>query len=686
MKTLTSRMKLEVIIAILIIGSCGINTVTSQDSDLLPGLCYSPFRDGQSPNDQIFPTEEEIIEDLLHIKKLTHVIRTYGVDTVLFTIPFNCNTIGLDCWPGAWISSDTIANNEQLSRLKEIGQANLPLTKCLMVGNEVLLFDVLPVETMIQYINQVKQAVPGVSVSTSEPWHVWLNYPELVDVCDIICIHVHPYWENIAAESAADFVYQKKQAVQEAYPDKQVVITETGFPSSGDPNGVSVPTDANQALFFEELLELVPEDLFLFSFANEEWKINEGSVGPYWGLHYSNRKPKPAMQQFLSYSRIIFGSFDNVYVCRTDGLEMDSTITPSLYPNGPSTIRFSPNGELITYKANDGYHNIIDWKTHEIPYVFLGKQRSELDNVFDPAGNAIFYGAYFSGIYNFILKDNLNFPFCGTPNSTYPHEPVVSPDYKKVAYIIHSGEHNYQVFTRIRSDASNQTLVHSGSGSLYDEKLDLQWISNENLILKNKNLQKIYVTDTAGEFLEIDPGIHFSRICPSPNRKYLAVYGGVDNLHLLHIDSLPEVYMDDMRIKANLLAFSPNDDYLATLLDEKIRIFDFDGNEYEYLSDESFDGVVTLDWSFGKDTINNQIYTNIGDVIFNELRLYPNPCRYHINFTNCIDKVSLVNMNGECLKEVFNVSMLELSNYPGGLYLVRMKKDNIDHTVKLVKL
>lgn len=663
-----------------------VTPVLSQDSDLLPGLCYSPFRDGQSPLNQTFPTEPEIIEDLILIKKITRVVRTYGIDTVLYSIPFHCHTLGINCWPGAWISSDTSGNRQQIERLIQIGQAGLSTTQVLTVGNEVLLFNTLPLETMLDYIDEVKQAVPLIPVSTSEPWHIWLNYPELAEACDILCVHVHPYWESVSAEEAAQYVYQKKQAVQDAYPDKLVVVTETGFPSSGEPNGAAIPSENNQAEFLEELFELMPENLFLFSFANEAWKIVEGSVGPHWGLYYSNRKPKPAMTQALSLSRIVFGSPDKIYTCPTNGAYIDSNIAPSLYKNGPATIRFSPNGNFISYKAFDGNHYIINCDTHEAPWVFAGKGRSERDQLFDPAGNAIYYGAYFSGIYQFVLKDSLNFPFCGTPNRTYPHEPVVSPDYKKVAYVIHSYEHNYKIYTRIRADASQQTELTFGNASHYDEKLDLQWLSNDKLIFKNANQQKIYLIDTTFDGYTIDPELNFKRIRVSPDKKYLAVFGGTSNLHFLSVDSLPEtVHKIDMGFKAKLLAFSPNENYFAAYYNNNIRIFDFDTMEYAFLINQSFQGIITLDWGFGRDTINGQIHAGIHQKEFGTIRAYPNPTYSLLKFSTLLDRIDLFNTNGQRIGSKNETDAIDLSCFPSGLYFIRAQKKQTSLTMKIIK-
>lgn len=64
-----------------------------------------------------------------------------------------------------------------------------------LVGNEAILRTDVTVPQQIANIERVKRQV-DVPVSTAEPWHVWLDHPELVAAVDYITVHILPYWEE----------------------------------------------------------------------------------------------------------------------------------------------------------------------------------------------------------------------------------------------------------------------------------------------------------------------------------------------------------------------------------------------------------------------------------------------------------------------------------------------------------
>ena len=70
-------------------------------------------------------------------------------------------------------------------------------------------------------------------VSTAEPWHVWLQNPELAEHVDYIAVHLLPYWEGIPVEQAVGYVEKRYDELKAKFPDKPIVIGEVGWPSNG---------------------------------------------------------------------------------------------------------------------------------------------------------------------------------------------------------------------------------------------------------------------------------------------------------------------------------------------------------------------------------------------------------------------------------------------------------------------
>ena len=85
---------------------------------------------------------------------------------------------------------------------------------------------------LIREIRNVKRNVK-VPVSTSEPWHVWLHYPELAREVDYLAVHILPYWDEKSDETPLEYLKSRIGMLKQAYPNKNIIVTEVGWPSNG---------------------------------------------------------------------------------------------------------------------------------------------------------------------------------------------------------------------------------------------------------------------------------------------------------------------------------------------------------------------------------------------------------------------------------------------------------------------
>ena len=263
----------------------------------LHGICYSPFRDGESPNLGIFPGIDAIKEDLSILSKMTLNIRTYGTDDVLYEIPRLCNEFHINCYVGGWISGDESFNRKSVNNLIQIANQRYDTTQGLIVGNEVLLRGDISESRLIEYIKKVKDTT-NIPVTTAETFQIYLKHPKIADVVDIILIHVHPYCDKISIINAPQYVLDKWKEVRLAYPQKDIIIGEVGWPSKGEICGVAVPSEENQKKFLEEFRLLAEKNgiqYFFFSAFDETWKKNGNEMEGHWGLHKTDRTKKPAL-------------------------------------------------------------------------------------------------------------------------------------------------------------------------------------------------------------------------------------------------------------------------------------------------------------------------------------------------------------------------------------------------------
>ena len=284
----------------------------TESTEKYEGVCYGPFRDNEAPG--YYPTLEEMREDISFISKLSNSIRTYGMRGTLSEIPKLCQEAVIDCYPGAWISKQKEYNEREIQSLIQVANQNLSCVKGLIVGNEVLLREDVSEDELIEYIRRVKDNTT-IPVSTAEIWGTWLEHPRLVENVDFIIVHIHPYWEGypygeghpyqerIPINEAAEHVVEKWMEVKAKYPNKRVIIGETGWPTQGAKIGEAVPTEENQKIFLSKFLQLAEEEriqYFYFDVFDEKWKEKfEGTVGAHWGLYYANGSLKPLLNDLI---------------------------------------------------------------------------------------------------------------------------------------------------------------------------------------------------------------------------------------------------------------------------------------------------------------------------------------------------------------------------------------------------
>ncbi len=212
-------------------------------------------------------------------------------------MPALAERAGLKITQGVWLGDNRNANSQEIAAGIAIARQH-PNVERLIVGNEVVLQSRLPLQELIADLERVRAAV-SVPVSTAEPWHVWLEHPELAEHVDFITVHLLPYWEQVLLDDAVDSLFERLQQVQARFPGKPVVIGEVGWPSGGETRGGAVATPAAQAQFVRSFLASAQPlglDFYLMEAFDQPWKTSiEGRAGPHWGWFDAYRQPKFAL-------------------------------------------------------------------------------------------------------------------------------------------------------------------------------------------------------------------------------------------------------------------------------------------------------------------------------------------------------------------------------------------------------
>jgi len=262
--------------------------------DHVQGMAFSPFGSGQDPVPQLLPTPEQIDADLQLLAGKVTAVRSYSSLKSLGQIADIAARHQLKVALGAWIDRNRHTNEVELAAAIDIANRHENVIR-LVIGNEVILRNDLSVDELGRLLDRARDAVEQ-PVSTAEPWNVWLQNPQLVEHVDYIAVHLLPYWEGIAVEQAVDYLAMRIEQLERAYPGKQIVIAEVGWPSSGRTREAAVASTSNEAMFLRRFLERARKEgyiYYLMEAFDQPWKARyEGAVGAYWGIYNVDREPK----------------------------------------------------------------------------------------------------------------------------------------------------------------------------------------------------------------------------------------------------------------------------------------------------------------------------------------------------------------------------------------------------------
>jgi glucan 1,3-beta-glucosidase len=270
-------------------------------------MSYTPFRDGETPLDKTTHAAAERIEaDLVKLARLTGCIRTYATDNGLDQVPKIAQRLGIKVLQGLWLDRDRKKNRVQIDTAIALAKDYPDAITSIIVGNEVLLRGELAPEDIAAVLREVKTAT-GKPVTYADVWEFWLRNRELAATVDFVTIHILPYWEDfpIAADQAGAHVDEIRSKVAAAFPGKEILIGEVGWPSAGRMREGALPSRSNQAHVLEEVTARAKAKDYrvnLIEAFDQPWKRTlEGTVGGYWGLFGSTvREAKFAWGQPVS--------------------------------------------------------------------------------------------------------------------------------------------------------------------------------------------------------------------------------------------------------------------------------------------------------------------------------------------------------------------------------------------------
>ena len=250
------------------------------------GITFTPYaQDGECMS------EDEVNKGIESVKNAGFdTVRVYAPDCdALETVGSACKAHGLKLIVGIFISSSGIdVARDQISETIAWGQWDM--VDLIVVGNEAIFSSSADAASLAVFIKYAKDQFQGAGydgpVTTTEPLNIWEEHHEtLCAVVDVVGANIHPYFnDKVTATKAGDFVKGQIEILHELCGGKDVVNLETGWPSSGKPNGLAIAGPLEQTLAIKSILEAVGSKSVFFSYQDDLWK----EPGPYgieqsWG-------------------------------------------------------------------------------------------------------------------------------------------------------------------------------------------------------------------------------------------------------------------------------------------------------------------------------------------------------------------------------------------------------------------
>lgn len=258
----------------------------------LHGVCFSPYAEGQNIGDAL--SKEQVERRMSLVAPHTKWVRSFSCTDGNEFIPEAAREKGLKTMVGAWIDGDKMNNEKEIKALIDLAKKGC--VDIAVVGNEVLLRKDMSKQELLTYVQQVREALPGLTVGYVDAYFQFKEHPELVEVCHVVLVNCYPFWEGCSITEASAYLRLMYNLAKDAAKGKKVIITETGWPDTGSSNGNAQPSKENAMQYFINVQNWVRHEgveSFYFSSFDESWKVrHEGDVGQAWGLWDKNEKLK----------------------------------------------------------------------------------------------------------------------------------------------------------------------------------------------------------------------------------------------------------------------------------------------------------------------------------------------------------------------------------------------------------
>lgn len=260
------------------------------------GFTYSPIDpDGSCKN------QAQVDSDIAAIPADFSLIRLYGIDCdQLSKVARAAQTRGYKIFAG--VTNITVHLEDELAEIARVAKqyGGWDMFDTISIGNELIQMEKESVDTVMGSLRRAKKLLrekydypKDKAIVVVDTLEAARRHPQICDESDYCAVNSHPFFDgNVPAEKSGDFLVTQVASLRPRLkdPKKEIIITETGWPSDGKQHGAAKPGVLEQQDALKSIMQAftaAPADVILFSAYNGHWKKNTDHTfmtEQYWGF------------------------------------------------------------------------------------------------------------------------------------------------------------------------------------------------------------------------------------------------------------------------------------------------------------------------------------------------------------------------------------------------------------------
>ena len=263
------------------------SSTSSSSSSGSMGLSYSPYSGSLAAGNVGCKTTSQVATDFQSINGYD-LVRIYGTDcNQVANVLAAAKAKNMKVFAGVY-NIDQVES--ELQTIIAAANGDWSSFHTIAIGNELVNSGAKTAAQVVAAIGTARTILKAAGytgkIVTVDTFIAVENNPSLCQASDYAAVNAHAFFDNTCeASNAGTWLLNTMQAVSAACGGKETWITESGWPTAGDSNGVAVPSTANQKAALSSLKSKIGSNLILFTAFNDMWKAaGYLNVEQSWGM------------------------------------------------------------------------------------------------------------------------------------------------------------------------------------------------------------------------------------------------------------------------------------------------------------------------------------------------------------------------------------------------------------------